>query len=390
MNIYCDEAGFTGNKLRDAEQDVFAYATVAIHPSEAQEIVERARVDHRLQGKELKGSVLLKQERGRHAVDDILKRSQGNFKVVAHLKPYALTSKLFEYIFEPAVSNFNSFLYGINFHRFIATLLFLHLRVQNKPAEVLLDDFTRFVHKGDISALERLFPKAQSGSRTDSPLHSIGLFAQIHKDAIAQEILRFREPGVPNWILDLTTTSLFHLLAAWGEQYEELDVTCDESKPLKGDLPVFKAMVGRTEKVYIDFLGEEARPYTFNLAKPLTLAKSEDHAGIQIADIIAAVTARLFSNMHRGIRSPEDKPLIPLIVGHLHDSIWPSLEHADIDTPECFMNTVVLHELIDRSLAGTDLFDGLPALADFAYRSHRRVLRQASRRGSKRRKEKLH
>lgn len=76
MHIFGDEAGFTGNKLRDAEQDVFAYATVAIHPDAAQELVARVKKDHRIQGNELKGSTLLKQERGKYAIADILKASQ--------------------------------------------------------------------------------------------------------------------------------------------------------------------------------------------------------------------------------------------------------------------------------------------------------------------------
>ena len=250
MHIFCDEAGFTGNKLRDAEQDVFAYASVAIHPDAAHELVERTRKDFRLQGKELKGSALLKHDHGKRAIAQILTECEGMYKVVAHLKPYALTSKLFEYIFEPAVSDFNSFLYDIGFNRFVATLLFLHLRVQDKPAEELLDHFITFAHRGDVAALEAIFPAGNVQSYSESPLKAIGLFAMLHKDEITAEILGAREPGVPNWILDLTTTSLFHLLAAWGEQYDELEVICDESKPIRGDIQVFDAMVGRTEKKY--------------------------------------------------------------------------------------------------------------------------------------------
>ena len=369
MHIFCDEAGFTGNKLRDADQDVFAYASVAIHPDAAHELVERTRKDFRLQGKELKGSALLKHEHGKRAIAQILTECKGKYKVVAHLKPYALTSKLFEYIFEPAVSNFNSFLYDIGFNRFIATLLFLHLRVQNKPAEELLDHFITFAHRGDVAALEAIFPAGNVQSYTESPLQAIGLFAMLHKDEITSEILGAREPGVPNWILDLTTTSLFNLLAAWGERYDELEVTCDESKPIRGDMQVFDAMVGRTEKKYFKFRGEE-HPFIFNLKHPLVLGKSDEHPGIQIADVIAAVTAKVFSNKYRGIKDPDDKEWIKLIRHHLHDSIWPDLSDADLDQRKCFVNTVILNHLIDRSVAGKSLSRGIRQVAMRAHLVH--------------------
>src|SRR5882672_9196151 len=60
MNIFCDEAGFTGNNLLDAEQDIFVYATVATPVEIARERVERIIRDCRLQGKELKGSRLVR------------------------------------------------------------------------------------------------------------------------------------------------------------------------------------------------------------------------------------------------------------------------------------------------------------------------------------------
>jgi hypothetical protein len=99
---------FTESKLRDAEQDVFAYASIANHPDAAHEQVERTKKEFRLQGNELKGGALLKHEKAKRLSlnPDWV---EGKYKVVAHLRPYALTCKLFEYIFEAVVSGFNSF-----------------------------------------------------------------------------------------------------------------------------------------------------------------------------------------------------------------------------------------------------------------------------------------
>jgi hypothetical protein len=42
MQIYCDESGFTGNRLLDADQPIFTFASVASNEEEAQFIVEKS------------------------------------------------------------------------------------------------------------------------------------------------------------------------------------------------------------------------------------------------------------------------------------------------------------------------------------------------------------
>ena len=65
LHVFCDEAGFTGNKLLDAEQEIFSYAAVAMEPTEAADLVARIRRDFRLQAPELKGGTLVGRPQGR-------------------------------------------------------------------------------------------------------------------------------------------------------------------------------------------------------------------------------------------------------------------------------------------------------------------------------------
>jgi len=370
VNIFCDEAGFTGNNLLDAEQDVFTYAAVAIDPETAQERVDRTIRDFRLQGKELKGSRLVKSSQGRRAVTRLLRECEGDFRIVVHLKPYALASKLFEYIFEPPLSNNNSFFYSIEFHKFMSTLLYVHFRVQDKPAEALLADFTKFVRDGDHTALNAMFPVAQTVDYSQNPLHAIGTFAMLHRDTIAEEVLQFRQKGVPNWILDLTTTSFFGLMCHWGERYEVLEVICDASKPLEADLPFFDVMINRKDKARVNFLGKD-QAYTFNLKARPTLGSSDQHAGLQLADTVASAATVVFKNRYREIDDVDCDTWAPFLTDALIDNnIWPDLSAADLDQPKCFVNTIVLLELVRRSVAGHDLFRGMPALAREAYHLH--------------------
>src|SRR5271166_5220208 len=206
LDIFCDEAGYTGNNLLDSQQDVFVYSSISIDPSRAKEIVQRTIKDFRIQGNELKGSRLIKSNNGRRAISYLFTKCAKDVRLVVHLKTYALASKLFEYIFEPTISDQNSMFYAIDFHRYVSTLLYMYFRVQNKSAEALFADFMQFVNGGNTSALEAMFPA--NGVAVDyhsDPLVAVGLYAMLHRQTIAEEVLRFSDDlSIPNWILDLT------------------------------------------------------------------------------------------------------------------------------------------------------------------------------------------
>jgi hypothetical protein len=317
----------------------------------------------------LKGGALVGRPNGKKVVTNILQECHGRYLVVAHLKPYALACKFFEYIFEPAVSDFNSFLYGVDFHRVISNLLFVYFRAQDKSAESLLSDFTQFAHRGDIEALQRIFPSVSSRSHDDDLLSAVGTFALLHQEEIKNEVLSFRQNGVPNWILDLTTTSLFGLLTSWGERARELEVICDHSKPLQGDMMVFDAMVNRTETTYVRFQNKE-RPFTFNLRSPITMADSKSTPGLQLADVLAATSAFVWKSSYRGQAKDVEQWQELLKENFGDENIWPDLGYADLSTPECFANTIILRELVDRSVKRQDLYEGLPEMFRAAWQIH--------------------
>ena len=72
--ISCDEAGFTGNRMLDAAQPYFAYASVDLQLDEATAIVKDLRSRHHLQMAELKAAKLLKRPRGREIIAEGLEQ----------------------------------------------------------------------------------------------------------------------------------------------------------------------------------------------------------------------------------------------------------------------------------------------------------------------------
>ena len=130
-------------------------------------------------------------------------------------------------------------------------------------------------------------------------------------------------------------------------------MVCDESGPLASVLPQFDAWIGREDKRSIR-LGDRQIDFGFNLAGPITLAKSHDSAGVQLADVLAAVAVAAAAD-------PSDGS------GAIHpDGIVPEHDRLDLDLPEARLNVLILFELLRRSEAGESLTVGLPGFVSRA------------------------
>jgi hypothetical protein len=367
--IFCDEAGFTGNNLLDRDQEVFVYVGLAIDPERAQALVEQTVRDFQIQGNEIKGSRLLKTESGRTAVTKILKTCVSDTRTVYHWKTYALACKIFEYIFEPALAEQNSIYYDAGFHRFVSTLLFTFFRAKDRTAEDFFQDFATWARDGSAKTLERLFPcQSLVVQHHTNPLEAVATFATLHRNKIREELRPYHQnPTTPNWILDLTTTSIFSVLCSLGELYDQLDVYIDRSKPLETEGDILHTMVNRKDKIRVRMFGKE-RPYSFNLTKLPSFVNSKDHPGIQLADVIASALA---SALQGRLRNQVDKQgqgwLALALPATLEDCILPDLKQADPHERSAFVNSALLMEVIDRSLKKESLFDGIP---EFLHRMH--------------------
>lgn len=366
--IYCDESGFSGNNLLDAQQAFFVFATLAMEPDEARALAEKAIRDFRLQGNELKGSRLLKTPSGQGAVSFLIHAVAPRAKIVFHLKKFALASKFFEYIFEPCFSDCNSIYYQINFHRFISMILYIWFVARPQSAEQLFVEFSQMMRELDPAKMGSLSRKEVVLVEADDVISMITTFAFLNRRHIDKEVTSIRGmEGIQNWVLDLTMTSLYTLLCAWAEQHEVLDVFCDNSKPLKAEVSFLSGMVGRRDRIRFGLPGQEERLVTFNLARPIQLVDSRHHPGVQIADVLAATVAWTL----REKKSKQSRRWFKDLASCFHEtSIIPDESHVDLTKREPFINAVVLQELVERSARREDLCRGMPefvATANAAY-----------------------
>lgn len=383
QTIYCDEAGFTGPNLSDKDQPYFVYTALALAPQIATDILGNVNRHFRLGGSEIKGNKLVKSQRGREALSNLLDQCAPKSKSVVINKKYALACKLYEYIFEPPLSDKSGIFYALGFHKFVSTLLFAEITLKDNSAEHLLHRFEELMRTRGSDGIVEFFGQRVAQRRTRSVAKEVAAFAQANRIAIIDELNEVETlGGFAKWTLDLTSTALNSLLCYWGDKFDQLDVFCDDSKPLTDLLAEsrspFSAMVGRTDKQYIDIDGEK-RPLTFNLVRPVTLRSSKDEPGLQIADAIASSLSYALKHRREQISSIWLKKFDDSSAIH-SESIMPDAANGDASTPRGLVNKLLFRELVKRSRNGIHLLDGIEGFLRFPYED---AIRESRRNASR-------
>jgi hypothetical protein len=226
-----------------------------------------------------------------------------------------------------------------------------------RSGERLISEFALMMRQLDGKNFGPLSAKSGVENVGETILEQITAFAAIHKDVIGEELATLNNgDGVPNWVLDLTTTSLFTILSEFAVTFSPLTVYCDASKPLLANRSAFQAMVNRPEllgnKHFFDDL-----PFGFSLQSEPNLVDSKLYPGVQIADVLAAAAAFCVQQPNH----PSSQLWWPLLRQSLSGChIIPNLEYADPETESGFVGACILGELVRRSVQKENLFGGMP------------------------------
>lgn len=360
LQIYCDESGFTGNKLLDVDQPIFTFASVASNEEEAKFIVAKIIKDYGIQNGEIKSGNLVKSQKGLRALDEILEILDERYKICICDKKYAIAGKFFEYIFEPALAQKNSIFYGINFHRFITDYLHLKLVTQDKSAEVIFEEFYKVMKEGVDTPTESLFQVVSNQS--DLVLDKIKRFAHFNKDFFLSEMNGYLGEGSGKWVLDITTTCLFSSLGKWGQKIDILDVYCDSSKPLNANQEIFNHMIGRTEKKsQIHEQLNLEQPITFNLKQPIQMVDSKTFYGIQLADAIAGSFNYAYKNKHDKDNTFAKKWMSKIFSDQEILVTWlgGNHEYANITKASAMLNWLILNHVVQKCDKGLPILENI-------------------------------
>jgi hypothetical protein len=355
QQIFCDESGSTGNNLMDPGQPFFSYASIAISHDEALDCVSKMVTDFRINKGELKAKNLLSNHRGRKAITRLLEQYRDRILISIFDKKYSLACKLFEYAFEPTVASHNSIFYTAGFHEFIANSLYLYFKAGNSLAEAIFDDFQGTMRSLDGQASKYLFGAVRL-PEAEVILDLVRRFCFSNRQAIQRELDSLQNCSVGQWVLDLADTALYGHLGEWGNKYSQLDVYCDTSQALIHIADTMTTMIGREDKVYSSF-GDKKQSITFNLSQKISLVKSSEYPGVQLADLVAG--ASIFA-----MRNKDDNEVQKwrtYLPGMLHLRASPDPRHLDMRAIPVQRNLLLLRELVRRSEAGISLTEDIGA-----------------------------
>ena len=349
--------------MLDPSQTHFTYASHDLSQAEADNLVSTARRKFKVQMPELKASKLLKSANGRELLAYVLEQMEGRYIATIYEKRLSLACKLFEYIYEPVLKRNNALFYRNNTHRFVA--MYIYMQMLQTPVQTLVQEFEAFMRSLDPEDAPGLLHYSP-GTEPDPLIGQVLRFARGYNIAIARETAHLRDTDDQGkWVLDLSASAVFSHLAERGERHALLEVTCDDSKPLRAISGFMDVMINRPEQRVFEGFGKR-RPLTWNMSGSINFASSDTHNGVQLADLVAGVT-RVIPLVGE---NPELSRIAELVFPHLHeDCIMPDFEHIDLGRDEVAVNWLVLEELASRADRGDDALEGMEAVFHFAHQT---------------------
>ncbi len=289
-HLYFDESGYTGNNLLDNTQPTFCYLGVDCS-TELENAFLSLKTKYQYSNSEVKGTNVVKHKAGQKLLKELWPLCAEKTKFFLADKKYALAAKMFEYVYEPVFADHNVIIYNSGFHIFFTNFLYWnYFTKSNRSAESIFANFQKFIKgKKQIDFVDSIKPEPLP----DNPLYPFFKFCQMYRNKIASDIT-FSE-SFDTWILDITDTGLFSLLAAFeGDGTESLQVVCDDSKPITAFKDFLDVEVGDTRKLYAGVREHKLR-INFNLANKIEMKSSKTCISLQIADFLAASVVYAFN-----------------------------------------------------------------------------------------------
>lgn len=358
FTIFCDESGFTGPNLFLDEQRYFVYASMAMPHELAAVAVAKMRADFRIATDELKYEKLSRSPRGINAVRWLLTTYGQNAAIFYADKRYATAGKFFEYTFEPVLRPMKDLFYGVGFHGFVSNLLFSGWEEGEQGARELLEDGQNLIRHKDPTALKRLLHEPLHIAGGDDPLTAIASFCFAYRRGILREIATINADELTaRWSMDLSDTALLRVLQHWGKDGDELEVYCDESKPLQQSAEHLTILATTNVSASLGFpVPPGCGP--IRLAKPIEFVESKGNVvGIQLADVVAGAVRSMLLEPNEPTAAEWRTLLVPRMVDWC---VFDQPQLLDLRQPEVVVNMCILSELGRRSRQRLDPLANMP------------------------------
>jgi hypothetical protein len=356
LTIFCDESGYSGGNLLLDEHRYYVYASVAIANDEAIEFVKKIRSDTRTQAQELKFENLGRNAKGQAAVKYLLETLGKRFAVFHADKRFCTAAKFFEYTFEPVLRLKKEVYLDIGFHRFISMFMLEKWTENNAVAKELLEDGQSLIRgKVEPKDLKRLMRQPLHLAGGDDPLTAIMAFCYAYRTGIMREIRTAgADPELKKWTMDISDAALAETFHHWGDDGEEIEVYCDESKPLRASAENMRdmAMNGIPKEILEEYPGHFVQRPLVKIPKPVQFLDSKgSFVAIQLADVIAGAARFVLTEPENAEAKAFQAFIEPRYV---KNCIKPRWECLDKNLATTGRNYLFLKELGKRARKGQD------------------------------------
>lgn len=334
LDVYLDEAGYTGTDLMSRDQPVYTLASVALSDDVAQQLA--ARCFPGVQARELKHSKLSFYRRGRGQILDFMRalaEHPASASAVAIHKEAVLIGLLVDFWIESTLYVHGVDLYegGANIGLRNVTYLTLQALLGDdgrreflRRFQVMLRDRTVFSYDsfwGMLDEIRRQHP------HFDDDLFGLYAMANARLGGIRHLW------SLPRHLADLGDYAFLQTVSHWREKTEDtIRLVHDETTTLTRNQDRWRAII--SAEVPPAIVGQDRRAMRFPLNASLELANSASYVQLQLADIVAGATAAVFQvAAGRASKHPDyvDALRESSLMGHcLIGGVWPT---ADV-TPE--------------------------------------------------------
>jgi Protein of unknown function (DUF3800) len=280
--LYCDEAGNSGQNLLDPEQPIFVLASTDLGRSEASDLLDIVRSS---QGGEPKFKTLKKTPDGirrlaRLFTDPRLNKTR--IATTAFHKRYMVVTKMVDLISETIVHGMGEDLYKRGANIALSNMLYYCM-----PAFCGGDNTDRF-----LSTFVEMMRFRTDQHVNDFYAAGQAMLSASTNEDFRQDLHMFTDPAIP---------SLFQHIAVWGvRKADRFRVIHDRSKPVLASQRQFEEMMAFGNEPSV-MLGYDRRKFKFPLrAVSLEQGDSQQHPQLQIADLCAGALAHFLKARDAG------------------------------------------------------------------------------------------
>ena len=297
--IYCDEAGNSGQNLLDAQQPVFVLASTDMNREEATELLRHVRSR---QGAEPKFKTLKKTSDGVHKIRQFFAdpRLDGK-RIVMNIfhKRFMIVTKMVDLIAETLFHQIGEDLYKRGANIAMANMLYYCMPpfCGRKATDRFLQSFVDLLRLRTERSVKNYYAAGRAmvkGSKNKEFRRDLYVFTE-------PRLFAEWYPGIGTDPLDPAIPALFQHIAIWGmRKTDRFRVVHDRSKPILASQPQFQRMMAIGDEP-ATMVGYDRRQYKFPLqAQSLEQADSHEFPQLQVADICAGGLAHVLKCREMG------------------------------------------------------------------------------------------